>query len=166
MEDMVVKTRRGRSHLEDLRETFSILTEYGLKLNPIKCTFGVKFRKFLGFMMLEHDIEANPRKIEAVMALAKPRCVKDIHRLNGCIAALGRFVSKSAERCMPFFKVLKLSGKTFQWDESCMKAWKSLKSYLANLPLLRAPTPDEVLYMYLLVSQQAVALHLPIYFVS
>lgn len=92
--------------------------------------------------------------------------MKDIQRLNGCIAALGIFVSKSAERCMLFFKALKLFEKTFQWDESCMKAWKDLKSYLANLPLLRVLTLDEVLYMYLSVSQQAVALHLPIYFVS
>lgn len=104
--------------LDDLRETFSTLTEYRMKLNPTKCTFGVKSRKFLGFITSELGIEVNPHKIKVVLGLAKPRCIKDIQMLNGCIAALGRFVSKSAERCMPFFKSLKLSGKTFGCDES------------------------------------------------
>lgn len=51
MDNMIVKIRRGHSYLEDLSETFTTLTEYGLKLNPMKCTFGVKSGKFLDFMM-------------------------------------------------------------------------------------------------------------------
>lgn len=175
VDDIVVKTKKGCSHLEDLGETFATLTEYGLKLNLTKCTFEVKFHKFLGFMMLQHRIKANPHKIEVVMKLPEPRCVKDIQRLNGCIATLGRFMSKSAERCMPFFEALKLSGKTFQWNKSCAKAWDNLKDYLTRLPLLCAHIPGDVLYMYLSVSEQVISSvlikeskdkQLPIYFVS
>lgn len=63
MDDMVVKTKRGQFHLDDLKEIFTTLTEYNLKLNHIKCTFGVKFEKFMGFMTSELVIEENPHKI-------------------------------------------------------------------------------------------------------
>lgn len=99
--------------------------------------------------MSERGIKANPRKVDAVLALAEPRCVKDIQRQNGYVAVLGRFISKSFERCVPFFKTLKFSGKAFLWSEECAKAWEDLKDYLARLPLLSALVSDEVPYMYL-----------------
>lgn len=89
--------------------------------------------------------------------LADPRCKKDIQRLNGCIVALGRLVSKFAKRYMSFFKALKLSRKTFQWNKNCTKVWNDLKDYLIKLPLLCAPTPSKTLYLYLSVSEQAIA---------
>lgn len=107
VDNMVVKTPIGKSHLDDLKETFDTLTKYQLKLNPNKCTFGVHSRKFLCFMMTEREIEANPEKIEPLINMVEPRCIKDVQRLNGYIAALERFISKSAERCLPFFNVLK-----------------------------------------------------------
>lgn len=86
VDDMVVKSKKGHSHFEDLRETFATLAEYDLKLNSTKCTFGVKLEKFLRFMTLERGIEENSHKIEIVMKLAKPRYIKDIQRLNRCMA--------------------------------------------------------------------------------
>lgn len=128
VDDMVVKTKQGTSHMTDLEETFSMLVKYNLKLNLTKSKFGVKPRKFLGYMTSERDIEANPEKIKVVMKLTEPRCVKDIQRLNGCIAALGKFVSKLVENCMSIFKALKSSGKDCKWGEECSKAWRELKS--------------------------------------
>lgn len=59
VDDMMVKTVHGGSHLEDLRYVFRTLNKYELKLNPLKCTFGMRASKFLGFMMTERGIEAN-----------------------------------------------------------------------------------------------------------
>lgn len=113
IDDIVINMKWGNSHIDDLRETFATLEEYNLKLNPTKCIFGVKSGKFLGFMTLERGIKANSHKIEVILRLAVLWCVKDIQRLNGCIAALGRFILKSVEKCTPFFNALKLLGKTF-----------------------------------------------------
>ena len=63
VDDMLVKSRREEDHLEDLRETFNTLHSYNMKLNPGKCAFGVMVGKFLGFMVSQRDIEANPNKI-------------------------------------------------------------------------------------------------------
>ena len=72
---MLVKSRRGEDHLEDLRETFDTLRSYNMKLNLGKCTFGVTAGKFLGFMVSQRGIKANPDKIQAIMEMAPPRNV-------------------------------------------------------------------------------------------
>lgn len=108
-------------------------------------------------MTSEWGIESNPHKLEAVLGLAEPKCVKYIQWLNGCISTLGRIVSKLAEKCMLFFKALKLSGKTFQLKKNYTQAWNDLKDYLKKLPLLCAPTTGETLYIYLSVLEQTVA---------
>ncbi|KAL2248079.1 UNVERIFIED_CONTAM: Retrovirus-related Pol polyprotein from transposon opus [Sesamum indicum] len=69
VDDMLVKSRRSQDHLEDLAQAFSIMNSYGMKLNLDKCTFGVGGGKFLGYMVSERGIEANPEKIQAILNL-------------------------------------------------------------------------------------------------
>ena len=78
-----------------------------MKLNPAKCTFGVSAGRFLGFIVNNRGIEANPDKIKAVINMLPPSNIKDILRLTGRIAALSRFVSKANDKCQPFFQVMK-----------------------------------------------------------
>ena len=77
-----------------------------MKVNPKKCIFGVWSMKFLGFMISSRGIKANPDKVKEVLCMKPPRNIKEVQRLTGCIAALGRFMSKSASKCQPFFRVL------------------------------------------------------------
>ncbi|KAL0373548.1 UNVERIFIED_CONTAM: hypothetical protein Sradi_3270500 [Sesamum radiatum] len=85
-----------------------------------------------------------------------PTCVNEVQRLTGRIAALSRFISKSTEKSLPFFKTLRKT-KTFQWDASCQHAFEELKIYLARLPLLVKPSPGDTLYLYLSAIPQAVS---------
>ena len=78
VDDMLVKGRREEDHLEDLKETFNTLRSYNMKLNSGKCAFGVTAGKFLGFMVSQRGIEANPDKIWAIMEMAPPRNVKEV----------------------------------------------------------------------------------------
>uniref|UniRef100_A0A2N9F3Z1 Uncharacterized protein n=1 Tax=Fagus sylvatica TaxID=28930 RepID=A0A2N9F3Z1_FAGSY len=66
-DDMLVKSKEEDGHLDDLRETFKTLRKYQMKLNPSKCAFGVYSGKFLGFMVSQRGIEANPDKIKAIL---------------------------------------------------------------------------------------------------
>ena len=116
VDDMLVKSRREEDHLEDLKETFNTLRSYNMKLNLGKCAFGVTTGKFLGFMMSQRGIEANPNKIWAIMEMAPPRNMKEVQSLNGKIAALNRFVSRATEKCLPFFRTLK---RSFEWTVEC-----------------------------------------------
>ncbi|XP_077249145.1 uncharacterized protein LOC143888586 [Tasmannia lanceolata] len=117
-----------------------------MKLNPTKCTFCIGAGKFLGFMVSQRGIEANPKKIKAVMELTPPRTIREVQRLTGLVAALGRFISKSAERCLPFFNAVK-GIKTTPWTSECQAAFEELKQYLSSLPLLSKPEPREELIL-------------------
>lgn len=79
-----------------------------------------------------------------------------MQRLTGMIVALNRFVSRSADKCRPFFQLLK-KWKGFQWTEECKEAFQDLKRYMRSPPILSNPKLGEDLYMYLAVSNQAVS---------
>ena len=96
-----------RRNIWYLPETFDMLIQYNMKLNLIKCAFGVSLGNFLGFMVSQRGIEANPDKIQAILNMERPRNVKEVQSLTGRVAALNRFVSKATNKCLPFFKVLK-----------------------------------------------------------
>ena len=85
-----------------------------MKLNPSKCVFGVTSGKFLGFMVSQRGIEANPKKVQAIINMTSPRIIKEVQKLTGRIAALNRFVSRAMEKCLPFFKTLK---QAFTWTD-------------------------------------------------
>jgi ribonuclease HI len=61
----------------------------------------------LGFLVSYRGIEANPEKIKAIEVMRSPTCVKDIQKLIGSLAALSCFISRLAERALPFFKLLR-----------------------------------------------------------
>ena len=65
VDDMLVKSKTTVDHVAHLAYTFVVLRKYRIKLNPLKCIFGVASRKFLGFMVNQQGIEANPKKIQA-----------------------------------------------------------------------------------------------------
>ena len=78
VDDMLVKSREELAHLDDLKETFTTLKQYQMKLNPAKCIFGVASGKFLGFMVSQRGIEANPEKVQAIINMASPKTVKEV----------------------------------------------------------------------------------------
>ena len=129
IDDMLVKSTTAELHIAHLSEVFQILREYNMKLNPAKCAFGVSARKFLGFIVNNRGIEANPDKIKAMLDMPSLSSIKEVQRLTGRIAALSRFVSRASDKCQPFFQVLK---KAFQWDTNCEEAFSALKMYLSS----------------------------------
>ena len=149
IDDMLVKSTTAEFHITHLSKAFQILREYNMKLNPAKCAFGVSAEKFLGFIVNNHGIEANPDKIKAVLDMAPPSNIKELQRITGRILALSRFVSKASDKCQPFFQVLK---KDFQWDTQCEEAFAALKTYLSSPPILVSPSERELLTLYLVVS--------------
>ena len=96
--------------------------------------FGVPSGKLLGFFVSHRGIEANPDKIKAIEQIRSPRIVKDVRHLTGCVATMSRFISKSAERALPFFKILKKAGP-MEWTPEAEAALQDLKRYLSlDLP--------------------------------
>ena len=81
---------------------------------------------------------------------------KEVQKLTGMTAALNRFISRSAERCRPFFRLLhKWQG--FEWTVECAETFQQLKDYLSRPPIMSSLEVDEVLYAYLAVALHAIS---------
>ena len=78
VDDMLVKSLDEERHLDSLQETFDTLRRHQIKLNPNKCAFGVSSGKFLGFMVSQRRIEANPNKIQAILDMEPPKNIKEV----------------------------------------------------------------------------------------
>jgi hypothetical protein len=134
--------------------------------------------QFLGCLVSTKGIEANPNKIEAILRMEPPSTKKGAQRLTGRLASLNRFISRSAERNLPFFEVLKLA-EVFQWGSVQQKAFEELKQYLIDLTTLTPPALGAPLLLYVAASHSTVSVALvqeklegqikkqaPVYFVS
>ena len=157
IDDMLVKSTFSVSHFDHLQQCFDILNESEMKLNPSKCTFAVPSGQFLGYIVTEHGIEANPRQINAFLSMTSPCNIREVQRLTGRVAALNRFISRSTDKCLPFYTILRKVSKGFMWDENCEEALKQLKRYLSEPPVLAKPEFGEQLFLYIAVSESAVS---------
>jgi hypothetical protein len=156
VDDIIVKSTKQENHIADLQETFANFRQAALKLNPEKCVFGVKKGKFLGCLVSTKGIEANPNKIEAILRMEPPNSKKGAQRLVGRLTSLNRFISKSAERNLPFFEILK-SPEVFQWGLAQQRVFEELKQYLIDLTTLTPPSPGAPLLLYVAASHSAVS---------
>ena len=131
IDDMVVKNKEVPDHVEDLRNIFETLREHKLCLNTSKCSFGVRPGKFLGYMVTQRGIEVNPNQVKVINNLQLPRNPKEVQKLTRMTTALNQFISRSADRCKPFFLLMN-KWKGFEWTEECALAFQQLKEYLST----------------------------------
>jgi hypothetical protein len=94
IDDIVVKSASLNSHLADLRPAFEKMRRYGLKMNPLKCAFGVSAGKFLGFIVHEKCVEIDPKKVESIKKVQAPICKKELQWFLGKVNYLRRFIWK------------------------------------------------------------------------
>jgi hypothetical protein len=156
VDDIVVKKHKAFDHASDLQETFDNLRSAGMKLNHYKCVFGVRADKLLGFLVSDRGIEANPEKIDAIQQMMPPKSVREVQKLMGRIVALSRFLSRAAERGLPFFKTLRGAGK-FNWTPECQTAFDEPKQCLQSPLALVSPAAGSELLLYLAASPIAVS---------
>ncbi|XP_026452089.1 uncharacterized protein LOC113352491 [Papaver somniferum] len=88
--------------------------------------------------------------------MPSPITVNDVQRLKGNLAALGRFISGSSDKCKDFFGILR-KGEKFKWSEECEEAFQKIKLHLASLPVLQMPEHDEVVTLYLGATSYAIS---------
>ena len=78
IDDIVIKSAGLSHHLADLRLALERMRQYGLKMNPLKCAFGVSAGKFLDFIIQEKAIEIDPKRIKAMKKVEAPACKKEL----------------------------------------------------------------------------------------
>lgn len=111
--DMIVKTTYGHSHVDDLEDILQSVRRHDMSLNPAKCSFGVHAGKFLDFILTRRGIEANPNKFQTLIDVRSPTNVKEMQQLTGHLIALSRFLSYVGDKTFLFFVVL-IKKKNFE----------------------------------------------------
>nr|GEZ17442.1 reverse transcriptase domain-containing protein [Tanacetum cinerariifolium] len=124
VDDLVVKSHTEAEMVRDIEETFRTLRKINMKLNPKKCSFGLAEGVFLGYVITPEGIKPCPDKTAAVLQLPSPQTVKEVQSLNGKLASLNRFSSKSAEKSLPLFQTLKkcIKKSDFRWTAEAEQA--------------------------------------------
>ena len=148
VDDIVIKTREAKTLIDDLRETFDNLDHYKIKLNPEQCAFDVPSGQLLGYFISQRRIEANPKKIWAILTMDKPKNIKGVQQLTGQIAALSRFISRMGDKALPFYQLLRKADK-FEWTPKADDAFENLKRLLSTSPVLVMPKEREPLLLYI-----------------
>ncbi|PKI64783.1 hypothetical protein CRG98_014852, partial [Punica granatum] len=99
VDDIIAKSKEGEDHLVNLKRLFDRLRKYKLRLNPAKCTFGVKSGKLLGFVVSEKGIEVDPDKIKAIMELPPPSIVHETDPLKYLLGSPSSMRNIAKWRC-------------------------------------------------------------------
>ncbi|GKC30030.1 hypothetical protein Tco_1037324 [Tanacetum coccineum] len=113
-----------------------------------------------GHTTSKQGIKANSAKNQALTSLKRPKTIKEVQSLNSKLADLDRFLSKIAEKCIPFFEMLKgcLEKKDFTWTREADKAFEEMKSYIEKIPTLVVPKARGSLIIYLASSRECIGL--------
>ena len=112
-EVLVVKYRKREDHLSHLKKVFERCRNYKLKMNPLKCVFGVTKGKFFGFSVNKKGIRIDQDKVKAILALEPPRNLKQIREFIGKISYLRRFIPALASVIRPLHQ-LTMKGADYQ----------------------------------------------------
>ena len=135
MDDIVVKSRRREEHFHVLRRVFERCRAFKLRMNPLKCAFGMLSGKFLDFLVHSRGIDMDPAKASAITTMRSPAMVKELKSFLGKVSYIRRFIPGLASITSAFTKLLK-KGQSFKWGEAQQMAFKRLQQIMMNLPTI------------------------------
>jgi len=102
VDDMIAKSREGENHVQILKKLFERLRKYNLRLNPTRCSFGVKSEKLLE-LVSDKGIKVDPNKVKVIQSTPTPRTEKDVRGFLGKLNHITRFISQLTTTCDSIF---------------------------------------------------------------
>jgi ribonuclease HI len=175
VDDIVVKSKKREDHLAVLRRVFERCRLYKLKMNPLKCAFGVAAGKFLGFLVHQRGIDIDPTRASVIASMKPPTTHKELKSFLGKLSYIRRFIPGLAAVTATFAPLLK-KGVPFRWSLECQQAFERVQEIMAKLPTVCAPIFGKPLRLYLASNNQAIGaliaqednhgVEQPIYYVS
>lgn len=147
VDDMITKYQTEEEHLVNLEKLFERLRKFKLRLNPNKCTFGVRSGKLLGFIVSQRGIEVDPEKVKAIQVMPAPKSEKKVRGFLCRLNYISRFISNLTNTCDPIFKLLR-KDQVVIWNDDCQNAFEKIKEYLQEPHVLMPLVPGRPLIMY------------------
>jgi hypothetical protein len=157
IDDVVVKSDSMDNHLANLRLALERMCRYGLKMNPLKCAFGVSASKFLGFIIHEHGIEIDPTKIESINKVQSPQCKNDVQKFLGKLNYLRRFIFNLSGKISAFAPILRLKNEAeFTWVADQQRAFDDIKKYLSSPPVMKVTMAGIPFWLYIIAEDAVI----------
>ncbi|KAM0959838.1 hypothetical protein ACFX2C_024943 [Malus domestica] len=157
IDDVMVKSKSHRTHIDDLRQAFLRIRRHNLKINPAKCAFGVSAGNFLGFLIHHRGIEVDANKARVIIDAPQPTNQKQLQSLLRKINFLRRFIANFAGKMTAFSTLLKLKDlDKFEWREEHRAAFTQIKVALATPPVLVPPRRDQPFKLYILAVEKSI----------
>jgi hypothetical protein len=129
IDEVVIKSTIFDDHMADLRMAFERMKKYGLRMNPMKCVFRVSANRFLGFIVHQHGIQVDTRKVESIKKIGELTFKKDVQKLLGKDNYLRCIISNLAGKIESFFTLVWIKNeKEFTWWHSRKRLLRKLKS--------------------------------------
>jgi len=142
IDDILVYSKNEVEHEEHLRIVLKTLEENQLYAKLSKCEFWLEKVAFLGHVISKEGVSVDPSKIEAVTKWKSPKNVSEIRSFLGLAGYYRRFVKDFSKIAKPLTSLMRKENR-FNWDESCEKAFLTLKERLITAPILALPEGSE-----------------------
>lgn len=155
MDDLLAKAKTRQEHDNILFKLMGILKKYNLQLNISKCLFYAKQFEFLGHIISQEGMRANPNKIKVIKQYPRPANVRDIQSFIGLCSYFRRYVNGFSKISKPLTSLLK-KEQPFIWTHQQQDAFEKLKNILAEQVLLKFPNFDELFYVTTDASNMAI----------
>ncbi|XP_062119380.1 uncharacterized protein LOC133833141 [Humulus lupulus] len=155
VDDIVVKSQSKFNHIHDLEKEFQRCRKYKLKMNPLKCAFGVNAGKFLGFVVHKNGISIDEDKTKAILAIRVPQSSKELKSFLGKVSYLRRFIPALSKLTSPL-QTLMQKGVPFGWGEKQQSSFDKIKTVLSSPQAMIAPLPKVPLLLYLAVTETSI----------
>ncbi|KAM2987081.1 hypothetical protein FF2_007279 [Malus domestica] len=157
IDDVVIKSKRQQTHLDDLRQAFLHMRQHNLKMNPAKCAFGVSAGNFLGFLVHHRGIEVDENKARAIINAPPSTTKKQLQSLLGKINFLRRFMANSMGKMKAFSTLLKLKDSDkFEWKNEHQAAFTQIKVSLTAPHVLLPPWRSKPLKLYISAVEKSI----------
>jgi hypothetical protein len=161
IDNVVIKSVCFTDHLADLRVALERMRKYGLKMNPFKCVFGVFVGRFLRFIVHEHGIQIDPKKIESIWKFEQPASKRDVQKLLGKINYLRHFIANLVGKVDPLLPLVRLHHeKYFVWGQEHRGALERIREYITNSPMLKTPKISESFRLYVSAQEHVIGVSL------
>ena len=102
VDDIVMKSKRREDHVQILRKVFERCRAFKLRMNLLKCAFGVSFGKFFGFLVHNKGIDVDPAKAMAIVNMKPLATIKELKSFLGKVSYIRRFIPGLASITMAF----------------------------------------------------------------
>ena len=126
VDDMIARSQTEEEHLDHLQKLFDRLKLYKLRLNPNKCTFGVRSGKLLGFVVSDKGIQVDPANVKAIQEMPDPCTEKEDRGFLGRMNYIAQFISHLTTTCDLIFKLLK-KDQVVKWNDEFQTSFERIK---------------------------------------